>query len=394
MICDFAIHAPELGKNQDNHHAHILLSMRDIEPAGFGKKNRDWNQVALLEKWREQWAAQTNRALMAQGFEPTWDHRTLEAQGIERLPQIHLGQAVIEMEQRGIQTELGDRALQIARTNRQLEELKLLEREIQDEQRTRTDSEIPQPSSADRKSGAATSGCQPTNLPAPTTSRVHEPSFKKAFATTPTLPTKAEKPTRPTVEPVNLNNQGGPEDMNLSPSEYQDFLRVKRLMAQRQEEEKQQKRLSEEQKKRIEEMIRRTEEAALKRPDSLYWEDYFAMDCMEELRKRKQTVEQADWREIEGKVVAGLLMDGATVKDAAEILYEKGAGAALDPATSPDGQTAGERLALEYLKTLAAGDPVLMDAIEQAEERQKDEAQNAQREQLQQVQNLAEPQPM
>lgn len=118
------------------------------------------------------------------------------------------------------------------------------------------------------------------------------------------------------------------------------------------------------------------------------------MDCMEELRKRKQTVEQADWREIEGKVVAGLLMDGATVKDAAEILYEKGAGAALDPATSPDGQTAGERLALEYLKTLAAGDPVLMDAIEQAEERQKDEAQNAQREQLQQVQNLAEPQPM
>ena len=173
--------------------------------------------------------------------------------------------------------------------------------------------------------------------------------------------------------------------MNLSPSEYQDFFRIKRLMAQRQEEEKQQKRLTEEQKKRIEEMIWRTEEAALKRPDSLYWEDYFALDCMEELRKRRQTVEQADWREIEGKVVAGLLRDGATVKDAAEILYEKGVGVALDPATPPDGQTAGERLALEYLKTLAASNPDLLDAVEQAEKRQEAEALDAQREQTQQA---------
>ncbi len=174
--------------------------------------------------------------------------------------------------------------------------------------------------------------------------------------------------------------------MNFSPSEYQDFLRIKRLMAQ-----KQQKRLTEEQKKRIEEMILRTEEAALKRPDSLYWEDYFALDCMEELRKRKQTVEQADWREIEGKVVAGLLMDGATVKDAAEILSEKGVGAALDPATPPDGQTAGEKQAMEYLKSLAAGNPDLMDAIEQAEERQKNEARDAQHEQMQP--QTAAPQP-
>ena len=173
--------------------------------------------------------------------------------------------------------------------------------------------------------------------------------------------------------------------MNLSPSEYLDFLRIKRLMAQRQEEENQQKRLTEEQKKRIEEMIRRTEEAALKRPDSLYWEDYFAMDCMEELRKRKQTVEQADWNEIESKVMAGLLIDGATVQDVSEILHEKGVGAALDPAAPPDGQTAGQRIAMEYLKTLAVGDPDLEAAIEQAEKRQEAEALDAQREQTQQA---------
>ncbi len=178
----------------------------------------------------------------------------------------------------------------------------------------------------------------------------------------------------------------------LSAAEYQEFLRVRRLMAQRQEEEKQQRRLSEEQKKRIEEMIRRTEEAALKRPDALYWEDYFAMDCMDELRQRKQTVEQADWREIEGKVATGLLMDGATVKDVAEILYEKGVEAALDPATPPDGQIAGEKQVMEYLKSFAAGNPDLMDAIEQAEEREKNEARDVQREQMQQAQNTA-PQP-
>jgi len=168
----------------------------------------------------------------------------------------------------------------------------------------------------------------------------------------------------------------GDQDM-LSATEYQEFLRVKKLMSQRQEEERRRIRLSEEQKKRIEEMIRRTEAAALKRPDSLYWEDYFAMDCMEELRKRKQTVEQVDWREVESGVAAGLLRDGATVQDVAEILHEKGVGAALDPAAPPDGQTAGKRLALEYLKNLAASDPGLQDAVEQAEKRMEDEARQA-----------------
>ncbi len=391
MVADFAVHDPEQGKNQDNHHLHLLATMREISIEGFGDKKRDWNRTSLLETWREQWAVHTNRALESAGFEPTWDHRTLEEQGIDRIPQVHLGQAVIEMEQRGIRTDLGERALQIARANNQLEELKLLEKEIQDEQRLGKNPKGPQPATAIRGLGTATPGCQPTNQIPTKSIRGHEPNFEKAPAPTQTLSAKAEKPTRPTVEPVNLNNQGGTEDM-LSAAEYQEFLRVRRLMAQRQEEEKQQRRLSEEQKKRIEEMIRRTEEAALKRPDALYWEDYFAMDCMDELRQRKQTVEQADWREIEGKVATGLLMDGATVKDVAEILYEKGVEAALDPATPPDGQIAGEKQVMEYLKSFAAGNPDLMDAIEQAEEREKNEARDVQREQMQQAQNTA-PQP-
>lgn len=384
MIADFAIHDPEPKKNQDNYHLHLLVTLREIGPDGFGKKNRDWNQVALLEKWREEWALHTNRALVAAGFEPTWDHRSLEEQGIDRIPQVHLGQAVIEMEQRGIKTDLGDRALQIAQANHQLEELKLVEREIQNEQRFGKNPESPQPTQPNRVPRATTPSRQPENRPTGKGDGSHEQGLEKTPSAA--APARA-KPIKPTTRPtINESTTGGPKDMNFSPSEYQDFLRIKRLMAQ-----KQQKRLTEEQKKRIEEMILRTEEAALKRPDSLYWEDYFALDCMEELRKRKQTVEQADWREIEGKVVAGLLMDGATVKDAAEILSEKGVGAALDPATPPDGQTAGEKQAMEYLKSLAAGNPDLMDAIEQAEERQKNEARDAQHEQMQP--QTAAPQP-
>jgi hypothetical protein len=390
MICDFAIHAPEPQKNQDNYHAHVMVTMREVGPEGFGKKNRDWNKVSLLEEWREQWAVHANRALEAAGHEPTWDHRTLEAQGIDRIPQIHLGQAAIEMEQRGIKTDLGGRAFQIARANSQLEELKLLEKEIQDEQRLGKNPESPQLTPPNRVPRATTPSSQSENRQAGNGGGSHEQGLEKA---PPAAALAKTKPIQPITRPImSESTTGGPEDMNLSPSEYQDFLRVKRLMAQRQEEEKQQRRLSEEQKKRIEEMIRRTEEAALKRPDALYWEDYFAMDCMAELRQRKQTVEQADWREIEGKVATGLLMDGATVKDAAEILYEKGIGAALDPATPPDGQTAGEKQVMEYLKSFAAGNPDLMDAIEQAEEREKNEARDVQREQMQQAQTAA-PQP-
>lgn len=394
MIADFAVHLPEagVGKNQDNHHLHLLTTMREVVPEGFApEKNRAWNKISLLETWRSQWAAHVNRALVAHGFEPTWDHRSLEEQGVDRIPQIHLGQAALEMEARGIQTQKGQRALAVAEANRLNAELQQLEKEIADEQRARTDSKITQPASTNRVLGTATPSRQSTNRLSPETGGGHESRPEKAPA--PTQPAKS-KIFRPATRPMSPPQTEGEPGMNLSPSEYQDFLRVKRLLAQRQEEEKQQKRLSEEQKKRIEEMIRRTEEAALKRPGSLYWEDYFAMDCMAELRQRRQTVEQADWHGIEGKVIAGLIQDGASTQDAAEVLYEMGVSVKdeKDRAALPDGQTAGERLAMEYLKTLAASNPDLLDAVEQAEKQQEVEASDVQREQIQQAQTAA-PQP-
>lgn len=96
MVADIAIHHAK----RENPHAHILLTMRDISPDGFGQKNRSWNDKALLQNWREAWEAQTNRALEMAGQSVRIDHRTLVAQGIDREPARHLGPTAIGYERR------------------------------------------------------------------------------------------------------------------------------------------------------------------------------------------------------------------------------------------------------------------------------------------------------
>jgi len=135
MVADFAIHLPCPKKNNDNHHLHLLLTTRDIGPGGFGAKNRNWNQKSLLNEWREKWALATNQALANAGFEPCWDHRTLEEQGIDRLPQVHLGQSTLELESRGQGTDRGDRALRVDQANQILGKMKELDKELENEKR-------------------------------------------------------------------------------------------------------------------------------------------------------------------------------------------------------------------------------------------------------------------
>ncbi|WP_257898378.1 MobA/MobL family protein, partial [Roseovarius mucosus] len=67
------------------HHAHILLTTREIDAEGFTTKNRDWNAVEVLEGWREAWARDSNAALERAGIEDRVDHRTLVAQRDEAL---------------------------------------------------------------------------------------------------------------------------------------------------------------------------------------------------------------------------------------------------------------------------------------------------------------------
>ena len=129
MVADIAIHRPLASDGREQPHAHVLLTMRRLDPGsetGFClTKERDWNErediaraVAQARKrfndtglpedkaaleaaearrnvnlWRREWASDANRALADAGSTARIDHRTLAAQGIFRPPQPNLGLA-------------------------------------------------------------------------------------------------------------------------------------------------------------------------------------------------------------------------------------------------------------------------------------------------------------
>mgnify|MGYP000897575538 CR=1 FL=1 len=103
-VADVAIHAPEVEKGADarNHHAHVMVTMRTVGPDGFAPtKDRSLNSPEQLVTWRAKWADVANRHLERHGHEARIDHRSLEAQGIDREPTIHIGPAAKAMQERG-----------------------------------------------------------------------------------------------------------------------------------------------------------------------------------------------------------------------------------------------------------------------------------------------------
>lgn len=95
MVADVAIHLD----NPTNPHAHVLLTMRELKPDGFGLKRRDWNAAFTthhaagrftsgtdaLQGWRMAWERHINHALALAGRADRVDHRTLKAQRAEAL---------------------------------------------------------------------------------------------------------------------------------------------------------------------------------------------------------------------------------------------------------------------------------------------------------------------
>lgn len=80
------------------------------------------NRKAWLESTRALWAERANQALEQAGQQARIDHRTLDAQGIERIP-VNLSMAVIQMETKGIKTEKVEEAARIMEANAQIKEL-------------------------------------------------------------------------------------------------------------------------------------------------------------------------------------------------------------------------------------------------------------------------------
>jgi Ti-type conjugative transfer relaxase TraA len=100
MVADLNVHW-----DPRNPHAHVMLTMREISPDGFGLKVTEWNKVALLREWREHWADLANQHLLRAGVDARIDHRSYREQGVELEPTSHLGRAVDEMRARGEQPE-------------------------------------------------------------------------------------------------------------------------------------------------------------------------------------------------------------------------------------------------------------------------------------------------
>ncbi len=115
MVADVSLHHD----NPGNPHAHILLTMRDVEGDGFGKKNRSWNHKARLIAWRQAWSESANRALVREGREPNFDHRSHAERGILFEPGVKLGVVGgrIDKDTRHIVEERLDTYLEIAKHN-------------------------------------------------------------------------------------------------------------------------------------------------------------------------------------------------------------------------------------------------------------------------------------
>jgi hypothetical protein len=122
MVADIAIHAPVAARGDDprNHHAHVMLTMRQATAEGLrAVKTREWNSDSLVQEWRALWADHQNRALERGGVRERVDHRSLKAQRAEaqargdrqaaaqldRQPELHEGPRARKVAKRGGQGE-------------------------------------------------------------------------------------------------------------------------------------------------------------------------------------------------------------------------------------------------------------------------------------------------
>ncbi|WP_218014931.1 Ti-type conjugative transfer relaxase TraA [Teichococcus rhizosphaerae] len=127
MVADLNVHWAVSADGEAQPHAHVLLTMRRIEPgrgpegreseAGFGPKERAWNDRALLVGWRERWAEIANQHLHELGHDARIDHRALAAQGIALEPQHKVGPAGQRRAERGEEAERRAEHDAIARRN-------------------------------------------------------------------------------------------------------------------------------------------------------------------------------------------------------------------------------------------------------------------------------------
>jgi len=117
MVADVNVHWAMAGDGEAQPHAHVMLTMREAGPDGFGPKARGWNSRELYEGVRERWAALANERLAEQGHDARIDHRSYAEQGIPLEPQHKIGPAGARRVERGEDAERAAEHDAIARRN-------------------------------------------------------------------------------------------------------------------------------------------------------------------------------------------------------------------------------------------------------------------------------------
>jgi Ti-type conjugative transfer relaxase TraA len=117
MVADLNVHWGRTASGEEQPHAHVMLTMREVGPAGFGRKVREWNRTEVLVGWRERWAALANERLVEQGHDIRVDHRSHAAQEIGLEPQTKIGPAGARRAARGEDAERAAEHEGLARRN-------------------------------------------------------------------------------------------------------------------------------------------------------------------------------------------------------------------------------------------------------------------------------------
>jgi hypothetical protein len=121
VAVDLAVHEPRPGGDARNFHAHLLATTRELTAEGLGAKvgidmaGEVRSELGLppsrqeFVTLRRRWAELANEALRDAKVEARVDHRSLEAQGIDREPRPQLPWAAIAAERRGERSEVAER---------------------------------------------------------------------------------------------------------------------------------------------------------------------------------------------------------------------------------------------------------------------------------------------
>jgi len=154
VAVDLAVHEPRPSGDPRNHHAHLLMTTREVSPEGLGAKaglelsTHERTKLGLpsssqeFTAIRERWANITNEALREANIEARVDHRSLAEQGIDREPKPHIPFAAYKIERAGKHSEVAEsiradyNARVQARQERQLQQVAGAERAAGAEQTT------------------------------------------------------------------------------------------------------------------------------------------------------------------------------------------------------------------------------------------------------------------